>query len=288
MWLLFALLSALITSVTRTIMKYCTGIANDKTIVFSRYIFATVPIPLLLVLTGIPPVGHEFYYSILLACAFDVVGIMLMTKALRYSSIAYSVPLLSLTPVFVLITGFVILGEFPSPLGLLGILVIVFGIYCLRLERNQRSFLEPFRLLFKNRGARYMLGTAALFSLTGIFFKKAILNSSPFLTMAVGMPLSALLLLLFHMITGNRIREILPDRRSLKLLFLSGISVFFVALTINLALSTGLVSYVGAIKRVSILFNMILGALLLHEEGLRRNLFAAGIIVAGIWLIAIS
>ena len=187
-----------------------------------------------------------------------------------------------------MVTGFVALGEFPSLLGLIGIFVIVFGVYCLRIERNQRSLLEPFRLSFRDRGARYMLGTAALFSLTGVFYKSAILSSSPFFALSVGMPLSALLLLIFQIITGNSIGKIIPSRRSLKPLFILGISTFFVAITVNIALSMSLVSYVGAIKRTSILFNIILGALFLHEEDLRRNLAAAGIIVAGVWLIAMS
>jgi drug/metabolite transporter (DMT)-like permease len=46
------------------------------------------------------------------------------------------------------------------------------------------------------------------------------------------------------------------------------------------------VAYMIAVKRTSLLFGMIYGAWLFGESGIRRNLAAGALMVAGVYLIA--
>ncbi len=287
MWILFALAAAFFAAVNRTLMKGATSHVNDRTIVLWRNFFAAVPALALLIFIDIPEVGAGFYYAAPAACLLDVVAITFMSKSLRASSIGKSVPLLSFTPVFLLLSGWVILDEFPELLGLCGVVIIVAGSYILGCTRDNANILDPFRMISKDPGARYMLGAAACFAVAGPFFKKAVLSSSPAFCVALTLPLSTLFIFSYHMLSGQRLGAIAPHK-GWKLLLALGICVLGVALTTNLAFATGLASYVVSMKRLSIVFNILLGAFFFKEKDLVQNLFAAAIMVAGAVLIALS
>lgn len=57
-------------------------------------------------------------------------------------------------------------GGIPSPIGFLGIAIIVVGIYILNCRKGHVGFLKPFKELAKNRGAVYMIIAAFLFAVT--------------------------------------------------------------------------------------------------------------------------
>lgn len=288
MWIIFSILSAAAAAGSRMFIKSAGDNATDRTIVFSRSAIGAIPAWVLLAFAGIPALQSGFFPAVLVACICDVFAILSMSRALRSSSMGKSVPLLAFTPVFLLLTSYLVVGEAPSAQGVVGVLVIVAGSYLLRLGTSTRSLLEPFRLLFHSRGARYMLLTALLFSLTGPFFKRAIDASGPVFTMAVSLPLSASLVCLIQLLTGKSPAALLPSGTNWKALLGVGLSVFFVALFVNLALTTGLVAYVISIKRLGIMLNIVIGALFFGERKLGQNLLAGAFMVAGAALISLS
>lgn len=269
-------------------MKSAAGGADDRTIVFCRYAGASLPAWLTLVVVGIPEIEPQFVPAILTACISDVGALLLMSRALRSTGMGKAVPLLSLTPIFLLVTGLLILGEIPTIWGGVGVLIIVIGAYLLRLERGVSSLLTPFKLLFQDRGARYMMGTAMLFSLTGPFFKKSIIHSGPFFSMAVSLPLSGLVLWFVHVGSGGSTRDLLPTGLGKITVAGLGLSMFGVALFVNLGLVTGLVSYVISIKRLSILIGIIIGAVMFGEKSLVRHLAAGAVMIGGAALITLT
>ena len=267
-------------------MKSAVVNATDRTIVYTRYLVASGIAVVMLLFIPIPPIEPAFYPSALLGCLADVTAIVFMSRSLRHAPMSRVVPLLSFTPVFLLFTGFLVLGEAPSLLGVLGVVIVVSGSYILHIESTQQSFWEPLRLLFRDTGARYMFITAFCFSIAVPFFKNAILHSSALFTLGTTLPFSTLLLSVYHLLFRGRIlREILPNAASVKPLITLGIVVFCVALSVNLAFITGLVSYVVSIKRLSILFNILLGFLFFQEKRLAQNLSAGGIMILGAILI---
>jgi len=162
----------------------------------------------------------------------------------------------------------------------------VAGSYLFHVESSRQSFWQPFRMMFQDKGSRYMLGTAFGFSLAIPFFKNAILNSSALFALGVTLSFSTLLLLTYHLLLRRRsLNDILPGKQARKILIGLGVTVFCVALSVNLAFTTGLVSYVVSIKRLSILLNIVIGFLFFQEQGLRRNLSAGGIMLLGALLI---
>lgn len=286
MWAVFAAAAALFAALERTLMKGAVDVASDRVIVFTRYAVAAVIAMVMLLFVKIPTVRPGFYPSAFLGCLADVTAIVFMSRALRFSSMSRVVPLLSFTPVFLLLTGFLILGELPSLIGILGVIIVVFGSYLFHVESSHQSLWQPFRLMFRDKGARYMTGTAAGFSLAIPFFKNAILHSSALFTLGVTLSFSTLLLLGYHLIFRRRsLRDLLPGKPARKILVGLGVTVFCVALSVNLAFLNGLVSYVISIKRLSILLNIVIGFLFFKEQGLVRNLSAGGIMLLGALII---
>jgi drug/metabolite transporter (DMT)-like permease len=288
MWVVYALLAAVASAASRTFIKSAAPRAGDHSIVFARSGVAAFPAWVCLAAVGVPPIKPGFYPAIFGACLVDAAAIICMSRSLRSSDMGDAVPLLAFTPVFLLLTGRLIVGEVPEPTGLVGVMVIVVGSYLLRLRRRDHSLLTPFRLLWQSRGARYMLVTAVLFSLAAPLFKRAILSSGPVLTMSVSLPLSCVLIAAYHILTGKPGRDLLPNSENWKVLVALGGSVFFIALFANLAFATGLVSYVISLKRLSILLSIVIGAAFFGEGRLLRHLLAGAVMVAGAALISLS
>ena len=269
-------------------MKSAAEVAEDRTIVFWRYVGASVPAGLMLLVVGIPEVEPQFVPAVLTACISDVGALLLMSRALRSTGMGKAVPLLALTPIFLLGTGLLILGEVPTVWGGVGVLIIVVGAYLLRLERGIASLLTPFKLLLQDPGARYMMGTALLFSLTGPFFKRSILHSGPFFSMAVSLPLSGLILWFVHVSSGGSTARLVSIEPGTVTVLGLGLSMFGVALFVNLGLVTGLVSYVISIKRLSILMGIVIGGLMFGEKSVVKNLAAGAVMIAGAALITLT
>jgi len=173
-------------------------------------------------------------------------------------------------------------------LGLAGILLIVCGAYLLRAESIKVGVLEPIKLLLKEKGQRYMLIAAFLFSFLAVFFKKAILNSSPFFAFGVTQLLSTLFLTVLFL--KKRTLGVLLGKTAdnFKLFFIAGIVGFFAGLTLFAAFQLGLAAYVVSVKRTSILFTIILGYIFFREDHIIRSLLIGSIMVLGIFLISVG
>jgi len=133
-----------------------------------------------------------------------------------------------------------------------------------------------------------MLIAAFLFSFMAVFFKKAILNSSPFFAFGVTQLLSTLFLTVFFLkkkTLGALLRETADN---LKLLFIASIVGLFAGLTDFAAFQLGLAAYVVSVKRISILFTIILGYLFFKEDHIIRSLIIGSIMVLGIFLISVG
>ncbi|MFW6457695.1 MAG: EamA family transporter [Planctomycetota bacterium] len=288
MWIIYALFSAFAAAGSRAFIKSAGKNATNMSIVFCRSAIGALLAWILIAFTGLPLVKSGFYLAVIAGCAFDVTAILCMSRALQSGSMAKSVPLLSFTPAFLLITGELILGETATMQGIIGVLVIVVGSYFLHVQPDTKSILQPIKLLFSRSSARLMLLCSLFFGFTGPFFKRAIQLSDPFFAMAASLTISTLLMALLQLARRNSVVDLLPTHSNWRALIGVGIAVFFVALSVNLALDTGLVSYVISLKRLGILVNIAIGAVFFGEKDLLHNLLAGGTMVAGAALITLS
>jgi len=207
-------------------------------------------------------------------------------RAIKVSDLSITVPLVAFTPLFLLMTSPLMLGEFPAPLGVIGILLIVLGSYLLNIKSVSKGFLGPIKALLKEKGAKLMLFVAFLFSITSNIDKIGVQNSSPiFWAFSINL---FVMLAIIPLIFYKSEHDFSSIKTDFKVLFPIG---FFSALAIifqMLAISLILVAYVISIKRASVIFGVLWGYLIFNEKGIKERFTGALVIVIGVALITLS
>ncbi|MFW5730693.1 MAG: EamA family transporter [Desulfonatronovibrionaceae bacterium] len=239
----------------------------------------------LLLFTEIPDqLPARFWWSLAVGGSLNILATVIYIKALEKTDLSIALPLLSFTPVFLLVTSPVMVGDRPGEWGYLGVLFIFAGSYLLGI-RERQTVLSPLKALFRDQGARLMLVVALIWSLAANVDKTGVLSSSPFFWAVsvqsfIAAGLSIILWVKRPARTGLKAGE-------LKLLFLTGLFTGAGLIFQMSAISTGLVPYVIAIKRTSIVMGVLAGGWLFMEKDLKIRLAASVVMLAGVIIIAV-
>lgn len=240
------------------------------------------------VLNPIPPVPAIFWGLMGILVPLELVAHLLYFRAIRDSALHLTLPYLAFTPVFNVLTGYLVLGETVSLAGLGGVLLVVVGAYLLNLHHvlDGQGWLAPFKAMRRDPGPRRMLVVAALFSLTSPLSKAAMGYATPWTFGPFYYSVIGLTLLLGVALWRPRTLMVLahqPARYGLVAVLTSAMII-----THFLAIARVEVAYFIAVKRTSLLFGILYGALLFKEERLGRNLLAGGFMVAGVAAIVLG
>lgn len=287
-WIFLALLAALLESLKdlaskaslRTISPQLAGLAASA-----------VPIPLLLTLllssSSWPAIDSRFFFALTLSGSLNILGMFQFMRALQESDLSLTIPFIAFTPIFLLVTSPLMVGDIPTPRDVAGIACIVGGAYLLHLHSIHRGWLAPFQAIWDQPGPRRMLFVALIYSFTSNFDKMGVQHSSPLLwslaittLMAVGF----VGLLRYGPWSGTPP----PQGRTLLVLLMIGLCQGLVLLVQNHALLSGPVPSVIALKRTSILFAVIWGILFLRESHSRERVAGAFLIITGILMLGIG
>ncbi len=284
MWLIYALLNPLSESLKGMIARKISSDTEPLLIaLFSTMIPALFYLPVLFFIDL--NLSSEYWLYFLPTAIINVAANILYMHALREGEISLVVPMLSFTPVFLLVTSPLIVGEYPDITGIAGILLVVAGSYSLNLKRGNKGMLEPFRALLKNRGARYMLIISFLWSFSANFDKAAANVSSMWQHMSLMMIFiaSSIAFIAFFQ------KKIQPAEIKTRFWYLVLIGAFSTA-TLFLhfkALMMALVAYVVTLKRLTGLMSVFLGVFFLKEKGVKERMTGALIMFAGVVLIVL-
>lgn len=260
---------------------------DEYTAAFSLHLVQSILLAPLIFYFGIEEMSSRFLWALLASSVLQLMVILLYFKAIKRSELSVTVPLITLTPLFMLLTSPMMIGEFPSALGVLGIVLIVAGTYISNLSEKQKNVFAPFVSLVKNQGSRYMMMVAFIWSITANIDKIGVEETSP-----VFWAFTKDFLILFYLIPILAIKSKKPfsqiNKRKLGLLmvgFFKSASV----LTQMFAIQFILVAYVISIKRASSIFIILFAFLYLHErENFRNRMIGIVTILIGLFVIAIS
>jgi drug/metabolite transporter (DMT)-like permease len=223
------------------------------------------------------------------ALPLEVLAMAMYMVAIRDSALSLTLPYLAFTPVFTVLSAWLLLGEKVTAQGLAGIALVVLGAYGLNIEHVRlarwRSWIAPMRAVLSQRGSRLMLGVATIYSVTSVLGKGAMqympaASFGPFYFALLG----AFTLLTFSWREPGALRRFAPWK---PVHLVVGVLMAVMVTTHFLALERVQVAYMISVKRSSILFGIVLGALLFGERRLARNLAAGGLMLAGVALIAL-
>jgi len=285
-WLIFAVLTALFESLKGVFSKKSLKGIDEYVVSWSLMFFALIFLAPLLLFIEIPALGGQFWIALIVGGLLGAVATVLYMKAIKESDLSLAVPMLTFTPLFLLITSPLILGEFPRSLGLAGILFIVAGSYSMNIKKMRDGYLEPFKALLKEKGPRLMLIVAFIWSITSNIDKIGVQNSSPiFWVIAVD---AFLAIILFPIMLYKSPKSARQVSVSLKALVPIGLFSALTSVFQMTALSLTLVAYVISIKRTSAVISVIFGYLIFKEKRIRERLFGAALMVLGVLLIALS
>lgn len=226
-----------------------------------------------------PPVDSEFYALFAASIPLTMVPMVLYMKAIKTSPMSLAVPFLAFTPVFIIGTGYLFLGEQVDRWGVAGIITVCAGGYVLNITAKDKTVFDPLLAVFRETGSWLMLIVSFLFSLSSVIGKKAILHSSPlFFQTTFFIALTLTMILVFGLFRKIRVRSFAQSPARAGLI---GILMFIHILCHGLAISMTKAAYMMSIKRLSIVFGVIYGGLVFREENIRNRLAGAALMFAG-------
>jgi uncharacterized membrane protein len=237
--------------------------------------------------TGFTPrFSVAYLVPALLSAALNVASILGFITALRISPFSVTVPLLSLTPLFITLVAMPILGEAPSARQWIGIVMVVVGALGLNLElRSGATVGSVVRAFAGERGALLMAGVAVCWSLTLPLDKLAMERSSPqqhafVLTALVAAGMLGLLLV------RGRVGGVVQFART-PWLMSSAIATNAVALVLQLlAMERVLVGLLETFKRgIGSVLALVFGALLFRERITAPKVAAVALMAIGVALL---
>lgn len=287
MWLVFSFISAISVSFKDVASKLGLRKLDEYIIAWSwRFFSLFFLIPAFLIFGSFPQINNNIWLPLAISGLLNLIATILYMKAVKLSDLSLVAPLITFTPLFLLITSPLILGEFPDWLGLLGVLLIVAGAYLLNIKERNNGYWAPFKALLKQKGPKLMLIVAALWGVTSNFDKIGIKNSSPIFWACALNTVIALALIPFAFRQPKiNFQKIKTEIKSLLPIGFFDAGEIFFAMT---AVSLTLVTYVVSVKRTSTIMSTALGGLIFKEKNIKERLLGALIMVAGVILIALA
>jgi len=283
-WLPLGLGSALATALADLVTKRSFGDLSPYTMALATWLFALPFLALTGLLLHWPPLDPIFWLAVAAALPLECLAAVLYMRVLKTCHLSLCIPFLAFTPVFMILTGWLILGEALGLAGWAGLGLIAAGSYILGLGSLRFTWWEPLAALAREPGARLMLMVAALYSLTAALGKLAILHSAPaFFGVFYPMVFSGILVAGYPLSRAREARA-LSARTKWGLLLGLAMTGSIMCHVFGMALAPA--AYLIGVKRLSILFSVILGGLLLRERPILPRILAAVLMVAGVVLIA--
>jgi drug/metabolite transporter (DMT)-like permease len=257
---------------------------DEYFIAWARILFA---LPLLLAslcFVEIPDLDRTFWLATLCALPLEIVAIILYTRALKVSPITLTMPFLALTPVFLIVTSYFIVGERVSVYGGIGIAIMAIGGYTLNLHKMNNSLFEPLKSIFREKGSVLIIIVAFIFSITASLGKLAIEHSSP---VFFGGFYFVLVFIAFTPVALLKSRQPLKImKKDVKTLASIGATYGMMIFFHMIAVSMSNVSYMVSIKRTSLLFSVVFGHFMFKEEKITEKTIGAVIMFIGfVWIV---
>jgi drug/metabolite transporter (DMT)-like permease len=204
-------------------------------------------------------------------------------RALQISPLSMCIPFLAFTPVFLIPTSYLLLGQAPQPIKLLGVVLIVVGSLAMHRTLFAIGWTAPIKAVIKEKGSRYMLLVALIFSFTNPLDKKLVDLSDVYVEAAsygLGLVLS------FYLLARSRNADFAAAARgNVKWIALAGI-FDAVSLLFQLA-SYAYLSIVitVSIKRAGIVLSVFAGWLFFRERGITDKVIASTVMFAGVLIL---
>ena len=289
MWIVLALLAALASAGTSLLLKRAVGQAG---IVVTTVAFRAVGGVLLAIATTLagpwPATTPTFWRAFAVVIPNEVGGMLCLSAALSLGDVSAVQPIMGFIPLLTMVGGALFFNEQPSALAMIGILLVVLGLYFVGLRKGS-SALEPLRAFATSRASWIALLATLFWTVTSLTHKVGIaeVGAMPWataLTLGSAVALSVALPIVARSKSGVGLpRQAMPW---LQFVVLTGICFAVQQFGLHNALRLSQAGYVMALVSSSILIATTVGVLVLRERGGSHRITGALLVSSGVALIA--
>jgi drug/metabolite transporter (DMT)-like permease len=290
MWIVLALLAAAASAGTSLLLKRAVGQAG---VVVSTVAFRAVGGVLLAIATTLagpwPATTPTFWRAFAVVIPNEVGGMLCLSVALRLGDVSAVQPIMGFIPLLTMVGGALFFNEHPSALAMIGILLVVLGLYFVGLRKGS-SALEPVRAFATSRASWIALLATLFWTVTSLTHKVGIaeVGAMPWataLTLGSAVALSVALPFIARTRSGVGLpRQTMPW---VQVVVLTGICFAVQQFGLHNALRRSQAGYVMAVVSSSILLATAVGVLVLREQGGSHRITGALLVSSGVALIAV-
>ncbi len=284
-WVFLSLISAFTLATSDAFTKRALTHSNEYLVAWFRLLFSLPLLFLLWIFIPLPELDIEFYKAFALALPLEIIAIVFYIKALRISPLSLTLPFLALTPVFLILVSYLIIGEKVSFHGGIGIIFLTAGSYALNLHEMRKGILEPFRAITKEKGSVLMIAVALIYSITSSLGKMAIEHSSP---LFFGITYFTAVTIIFApaalWIGRNELKSFVSEKQ-FKGLLLPGLFYSVMIASHMIAISLAKVAYMISVKRTSLIIGVVYGYFFFREKNVGERLLGAVLMFIGFIMI---
>jgi drug/metabolite transporter (DMT)-like permease len=208
--------------------------------------------------------------------------------ALKNLNISNALPLLALTPGFVAVFAFLLLGESLKSVEVIGLILLIIGTYILE-SKSLKDIIFPYSVFIKSKYHRFILYALLLFTASSIMDKLLLirLNLTPIALTAIQHLYFAVLFaaVYFFYSAKQKLPKISLKKNDVWWIILISVLTIGYRFTQLYAVSLASVAIVLAVKRTSVFWATIVGGRIFKDENLLKRTLAVIFIVAGTILI---
>lgn len=230
--------------------------------------------------------GHFFTLPFLkvlgVAAVMDALATLLYLGAIKHGDLSKIIPMLCFIPVVQLFVTPVLVQENLSLPGMAGVLVVVVGSYVLNIEKKE-GFFSPIRAIVQNKSTLMMMATACIWGVSSSFHKIGIRQTNALFwgTCEIGL----ITLLLFPV--ALKAEQFPFSLEKIKKTLWPAVFSVITVLSYYLAIDLGPVAYVSSVRRLAVLFTMVIGMVILKEHARRTGLVGGMIMILGSVIICV-
>jgi drug/metabolite transporter (DMT)-like permease len=257
-------------------------------ILLTHALLSTICLPIILAVH--PRLSPTFWWNIVIVAVLTVAGNALLVQAVKLSDLSVLGPVNAYKSIISLIPGMLLLGEFPGPLGIAGMCLIVAGSYFIVDKNLSEPRRNVFVRFFTERGVQFRFAAMTLAAIEAVFLKKALLASSVIATFSLWAVLGGIASAVAVAAIGG---EEFPQQRHIALANLQTASLLagctgIMQLCTIIVLGGFQVGYALALFQTSSLLSVFLGHHIFKEKNILERLTGSAVMVAGAVLIVLT
>ncbi|MEK7659291.1 MAG: DMT family transporter [Patescibacteria group bacterium] len=282
LFLLFMIPGTFFAGLLDVVIRYALreGKINERLLLAFNFLFSGILISFLFIFFfDFPEIKQGFWLALFMTSVIGMFGHWTYYKAFSQDDASVISPTRLLTPPFVLITGFFILGEKASFWGMVGVLTTIAGLWFLVNPEGKKLSLAG---VFEHKGILLGILGALFFAFSFPFDKKAVVTSSALFFSAVYLVVVGFASLIIYAVQKKDFsiyRNLKANWRIIFLMVAVNIAGFFLTAQ---ALNYTLAAYAASVKRLWSFWAVVLSGQLLGEKDIGRRLAATSIMLSGI------